>query len=410
MADTTFDYQFSANLNNTTETGTITGNFTSDYTTDRANGSVQVTTPNGTTNFTIANANISNGAGDPNQFTLNSTATNGDVLSLTYTGQTPTSFDSGSFQDVNSGQSEFSVVAPETITSTNTTACYVTGTLIRTIRGDIAVENLAVGDIVVTASGKERPIKWIGHRGYAGRFANTNPDVLPICFKANSLADGVPARDLWVSPKHAMFLDDALVPAEFLVNGVSVVKADRVESVTYWHVELDSHDVLMAEGAPSESFVDDCSRGMFINAHTFAALYPDQAEPVDAIYCAPRLEDGYQLEAIRQAIAARAGIATSVPDCGALQGYIDAIDNGILRGWARSALNPAVPVCLDVVIDGRVATQVLANRRRADLDAPGCGPHAFEIRLPEGVDGHAVEVRRSADGALVKRVLLMRAA
>ena len=80
------------------------------------------------------------------------------------------------------------------------TVCYVAGTLIRTVTGDVAVETLAVGDVVVTASGAERPIKWLGHRAYSGRLARSNPDLLPICFKAGSLADGLPARDLRCPP------------------------------------------------------------------------------------------------------------------------------------------------------------------------------------------------------------------
>ena len=104
-----------------------------------------------------------------------------------------------------------------------------------------------------------------------------------------------------------MFLDGVLIPAEHLVNGVTIVRAETVESVEYWHVELGSHDVLLAEGTPSESFVDDNGRGIFHNAQTFHAMYPDE-ERVEAIYCAPRVEDGYTLDAVRRRLAARAGL------------------------------------------------------------------------------------------------------
>ena len=276
--------------------------------------------------------------------------------------------------------------------------CYCPGTLIRTVRGDVAVEHLAIGNLVVTASGAHRPIRWIGHRAFAGRFVATNPDMLPICFRAGALAGGVPARDLWVSPKHAMYLDGALIPAECLVNGVSVVKAKCVDSLEYWHVELDSHDVLLAEGAPAESFVDDNSRAMFHNARSYNELYPD-ARVVEAVYCAPRLEDGYQLEAIRRTIAARAGLAMAALDCGELHGFVDAVEEGVVKGWACSALRPALSVCLDLVVDGRVVATTLANRPRADLDAIGYGPHAFELAVPVGVKGGSIAIRRSADGA-----------
>ncbi|WP_244424702.1 Hint domain-containing protein [Methylobacterium nodulans] len=279
----------------------------------------------------------------------------------------------------------------------------------------MSVEDLAIGDVVVTVSGEHRPIRWIGHRAYTGRFANANPDVLPICFKAGSLADGTPARDLWVSPKHAMFLDGCLIPAVHLVNGVTITTAERVDSVEYWHVELDRHDVLLAEGAPSESFVDDHSRGMFHNAHTFAQLYPD-TPPQEAIYCAPRVESGYVLEAARRRLAERAGLPVPAARVfGPLRGSIDRCDTdaqgGVtVVGWAQDLAHPDGPVCLDVVIDGTVVAQAFAERYRADLEGIGIGDgrHAFSLTLPEALTQHGphtIEVRRSADGAPIAAAL-----
>ena len=152
--------------------------------------------------------------------------------------------------------------------------CFCEGTRIATLMGETPVEALQVGDFVRTASGEVRPIRWIGRRSYDGRFIAGNRDVLPIVFSPDSLGDGIPVRALAVSPKHAMFLDGVLIPAEALVNGTSIVQRERVETLTYYHVELARHDILLAEGAPSESFVDDDSRGRFQNAAEFAALYP----------------------------------------------------------------------------------------------------------------------------------------
>jgi len=167
------------------------------------------------------------------------------------------------------------------------TPCYCAGTLIATPGGEVPVEELAIGNELLTLDGARRRIRWIGKRSYSGSFAR-NRNVLPVCIKAGALQDNVPRRDLWVSPHHAMFLEGVLIEAIDLTNDVSIIQAERVARVDYFHIELDTHDVIVAEGALSESFVDDDSRAMFHNAPEFAALYPDMpATP--ARYCAPRV-------------------------------------------------------------------------------------------------------------------------
>ena len=176
--------------------------------------------------------------------------------------------------------------------------CYVRGTLIATDTGEVAVEDLAAGSRVLTADGGVRPVRWIGRRSYGGRFLRSNPKVQPIRFRAGSLAAGLPRRDLLVSPEHAMFLDGMLIPARHLVNGTTIVAGLGLDRVDYFHIELDSHDVILAEGAPSETFLDDFSRGMFENAAEGRALCPAGTPP--GLFCAPRVESGFALEAIRR--------------------------------------------------------------------------------------------------------------
>ncbi len=191
------------------------------------------------------------------------------------------------------------------ILTEDTNPCYCPGTLIATDKGEVAVETLAIGDRLLTRSGEMRPIKWIGRRSYGGRFLMGRADLMPIRIMAGALEDNVPARDLFVSPHHAMYIDGVLIETKDLVNGTSIVQSTHAESVTYYHVELESHDVILAEGAWAESFLDEDNRGMFHNAHEYAALYPDE-ESVLGCYCAPRLEDGFELEAIRGKINRRA--------------------------------------------------------------------------------------------------------
>lgn len=297
--------------------------------------------------------------------------------------------------------------APNATAPGNNAPCYCTDTQILTDHGEVAVQDLEIGDFVVTASGTRRSIRWIGTRSYSGRFANTNPAVLPVCVKAGALAESIPARDLWVSPDHALYLDGVLIPAECLVNRATIVKADTVESVTYWHIELDSHDVLLAEGAPAESFVDDGGRAIFHNAASYRTLYPHQSTwRVAAVYCAKRVTDGYALEAVRRRLAVRAGLpVASARVFGTLLGHLDICDGVRVTGWAQDLAHPDGPVCLDVVVDGAVVALACAEIYRADLESAGIGDgcHAFDLELPQPLTSdaaHTVEVRRSADGAV----------
>ena len=187
-------------------------------------------------------------------------------------------------------------------------ACYCRGTLIRTSGGEVPVERLAIGDNITTKSGGAKPIRWIGRRSYDPRFIRKSPGVVPIRVAANALAEGVPSRELCVSPEHALYLDGVLVPARLLLNG-STVRQDAApagETVDYFHIELETHDIIFAESAPAETFVDCDNRGMFHNAAEFGLLYPADA-PTPWKFCAARVMPGSaELCAIRGSVLARA--------------------------------------------------------------------------------------------------------
>ncbi|MFC0410070.1 Hint domain-containing protein, partial [Roseomonas elaeocarpi] len=131
--------------------------------------------------------------------------------------------------------------------------CYARGTRILTDRGEVPVEELREGDRVRVLLGAEgfRPVRWVGHRRVALRHHPMPERARPVRFRAGSLAEGVPHRDLLVSPDHALFLRGVLVHAETLINGATVVQ-EEVAEVEYFHVELDAHDVMVAEGAAAE--------------------------------------------------------------------------------------------------------------------------------------------------------------
>jgi hypothetical protein len=196
--------------------------------------------------------------------------------------------------------------------------CFAGGTRIRTDRGETAVESLRAGDLVATVSGHGAPLKpvlWIGRRRVA-LAGHPNADAIaPIRIRAGALAENTPSRDLLVSPDHCMFLDGALVPARLLVNGSSITVETGLAEVTYYHVELESHDVLLAEGAAAESWLDCDNRSWFENAPVarldVSGTLAEAGSGWDASRaCAPLLHGGAQLAAIRAAIEARAASPT----------------------------------------------------------------------------------------------------
>lgn len=263
--------------------------------------------------------------------------------------------------------------------------CYCPGTLIATEEGETPVEALEIGDLVRTTSGALRPIRWIGRRAYDGVFARGNPDLIPVTFEKGSLGHNLPKRALTVSPLHAMFVEGYLIPAHCLVNGGSIHCGTIGERVEYIHIELESHDLLLAEGAPSESFVDDGSRGMFHNAGTFAELYPE-AETVEAVYCAPRLEDGTMLEHIRDRLSAHTGSVVRQHTAGSFVrlGLLASDRERLLIGWAVDLLTPSEPVALEVLLNGRVLGVTLADGP-SGVVSNGAAAYGFTFGLPRGI-------------------------
>jgi hypothetical protein len=140
--------------------------------------------------------------------------------------------------------------------------CFCTGTQIATPDGERAVEELAVGDAVLTHRGKVVPITWIGSGRILATHGRRNA-ATPIIVHKGALADNVPNRHLCVTKGHSLYLDDVLIPVEFLVNHRSIVWDDRAQEVEIYHIELATHDILLANGAPAESYRDDGNRWLF---------------------------------------------------------------------------------------------------------------------------------------------------
>ncbi|MFD2141884.1 Hint domain-containing protein [Ancylobacter oerskovii] len=158
---------------------------------------------------------------------------------------------------------------PGDVICVNTTdpfvVCFLPGTLIATPTGEARIETLRAGDLVLTAEGATKPVRWLARQTVSTVFADPLR-VLPIRIAAGALGDDLPARDLFVSPDHALLIDGMLVQAGALINGTTIIRQTVMpQTFTYYHVELDDHSLILAEGVPAESFVDNVARRWFDN-------------------------------------------------------------------------------------------------------------------------------------------------
>lgn len=259
------------------------------------------------------------------QLAISHTATDGDGASTVFTIGEPINNGAGDVNYVFAGHYRngiiiFNGVSYQLLTNdsyaggdtftaqaTDFTVCFLAGTMIATPDGERAIETLAIGDLVTTAEGETRPVRWIGRQEKVALF--TDPlHGRPVTIRAGALDDNVPHRDLHVSPDHAMFVDGVLAHAGALVNGTSIVRMAEVpERFTYYHIELADHALVLAEGAPAESFVDAVTRRRFDNHADYEALYGEEEPDMIAEQDMPRALSARQLSPeIRNRLAARA--------------------------------------------------------------------------------------------------------
>ncbi len=191
---------------------------------------------------------------------------------------------------------------------TGVNPCFASGTPIDGPSGPRAVEQLARGDIVTLSNGGTTCVVWIGHRRQHGG------DVIRV--RHGALGSRLPRRDLIVSEDHGLFLDGVLVPAGLLVDG-QAIRRERHDTVVFWHVELERHGILLAEGAPAESYLDTGNRRQFGNC---ALSY----DPVSAVQepCAEMVFAGERLDAIRAGLRNRAASGEGRTTAGKLRAAV----------------------------------------------------------------------------------------
>ena len=135
-------------------------------------------------------------------------------------------------------------------------ACYTKGTLITTATGEVAVEDLSVGDQVMTVSGTLEPVIWLGNSTMNCERQLHKDKAYPVRIARDAFGANLPKRDLFLSPDHSVFIDGVMIPAYCLINGTTITQEMTETLVTYYHVELPKHNAIYAEGLPAESYLE----------------------------------------------------------------------------------------------------------------------------------------------------------
>ena len=165
--------------------------------------------------------------------------------------------------------------------------CYAAGTLVQTDAGEVPIETLSVGDLVMTLDNGLQPIRWIGARSLSKAELQVNPHLQPIRIAAGAIAQNVPIRDLVVSPQHRIFVrskiaqrmfdaPEVLVHAKHLLDLPGVEIAHDLQGVTYVHAMCDAHEIIVAEGAFAET--------LYTGPEAMKALTPEAVAEIAQVF------------------------------------------------------------------------------------------------------------------------------
>jgi hypothetical protein len=182
-------------------------------------------------------------------------------------------------------------------------ACFAQGTRIATPDGPRPVEELRETDLVCTVEGKTAPIVWLAHRRVDCARHPRAASMLPVRIEAHAFGPSVPSRDLLLSPDHSIYAEGVLIPVKHLINGDTVRQLTLAEAptVTYWHIELPRHDILLAEDLPAESYLETGGRNNFENGGGPVIAHPDfSMRTWEAYGYAPLRVTGPALDAVRK--------------------------------------------------------------------------------------------------------------
>ena len=174
--------------------------------------------------------------------------------------------------NLNGGNNVLNNIDSYLLSGTGTVVCYLKGSKILTKNGYKTIETLKVGDELVVMGKIENnesytlfeettfeSVKWIGKFNITG----LKDESAPICIKSNAFGENLPFEDLCVSPLHRLLIDGKMVEAFELLNDSTVFRDYSNDSVEYYHVELESHSAILANGVLSESYLDYENRFVF---------------------------------------------------------------------------------------------------------------------------------------------------
>ena len=336
-------YKFSETLaNHETVAGTFVVDYSYGSTTDYSPANVKIVSENivatgGTGGQASFNAvfgqtelsTTSSGSSGIETISFSTTSTTGgDTLTFKFTdayargtGGSPTvaaeyigGATSGSDVFTIKSSTEIAGTATSTYSSGGSIICYAKGTYIGTENAAVPVERLQEGDLVLTLSGDLEPVKWIGHRTVDCKRHPDSNEANPVRILKGAFSENQPSRDLFLSPLHSLYVNGIFVPAIDLVNDLTIFQEAR-SKITYYHVELASHNVIYAEGMTAETYLDDNNRDFFVTGADSEVVQLDASMPQmtsDEIWqnkgFAKVMREGAEVEAIRAQLLGRAAL------------------------------------------------------------------------------------------------------
>lgn len=173
-------------------------------------------------------------------------------------------------------------------------SCFTSGTLIRTATGERPVEDIRVGDLVMTRDNGFQAVRWTGARPVTAPEIAANPALAPVRIAAGALGPGLPAQDLLVSQQHRVLVRSAIATRmfgaqELLVAAKHLTEVEGIDiltdapGVTYVHLMFEAHEILVSNGAETESLYPGPQALLALGdaAHEIFTLFPQLREAVE---------------------------------------------------------------------------------------------------------------------------------